>query len=154
MALTIKLTPEKDYLRAEVSGERKVGTALPVVDQGGVTWFQHDPTKISGDGQKFSADGAEGWLAHLVDRTLLVKQFADVPSDAQAPAPEAEIALYAARGYVEIEPQGPYTQLAPGMSLTWTVRWIVAELPGQLAAELGSEGLVDFVRSLIARRSP
>jgi hypothetical protein len=133
------------------TGERKVGTQLSVVDQGGITWFQHDPMQISGEGQKFTGDGAEGWLAHVAGRTLMVKKFTDVPVAAQAPAPEAEIALYAARGYVEIEPQGPYTALMPGESLSWTVRWIVAELPAQLAAELGSQELVDFVRMLVAR---
>jgi hypothetical protein len=132
------------------TGERKVGTQLSVVDQGGVTWFQHDPAKISGEGQKFSGDGAEGWLAHLAERTLLVKQFTDVPADAQAPAPEAEIALYAARGYVEIEPQGPYMALMTGEALTWTVRWFVAELPAQIPVELGSQALLDFARNLVA----
>jgi hypothetical protein len=135
------------------TGSRKVGMQLPVVDQGGVTWFQHDPAKIMGDGQKLSADGAEGWLAHVAGRTLLVKQFMDVPADAQAPAPEAEIALYAARAYVEIEPQGPYTMLMPGEALTWSVRWLIAELPSQVPTELGSAALVDFVRQLLVRPS-
>jgi hypothetical protein len=133
------------------TGERRVSTQLSVVEQGGVSWFQHDPMKISGEGQKLTGDGAEGWLAHLDGRRLLVKKFTDVPADAQAPAPEAEIALYAARGYVEIEPQGPYTELMPGASLSWTVRWIVAELPAQLSVELGSTELVEFVRALVAR---
>jgi hypothetical protein len=133
------------------TGERKVNTQLSVVDQGGISWFQHDPMKISGEGQKFTGDGAEGWLAHVAGRSLLIKKFVDVPADAQAPAPEAAIALYAARGYVEIEPQGPYTELMPGESLTWKVRWIVAELPAQLSAELGSQELVEFVRALVAR---
>ena len=136
------------------TGQRKVGTQLPVVDQGGVSWFQHDPAKISGDGQKFSGDGAEGWLAHISGRTLLVKVFSDVLPDAQAPAPEAEIELYAARGYVEIEPQGPYTELEPGKSLSWSVRWLITELPAQVPTELGSQALVDFVRTFIAQPRP
>lgn len=136
------------------TGQRKVGTQLPVVDQGGVSWFQHDPAKISGDGQKFSADGAEGWLAHVSGRTLLVKVFSDVMPDAQAPAPEAEIELYAARGYVEIEPQGPYTELKPGESSSWSVRWLITELPAQVPTELGSQALVEFVRSFIAQPRP
>jgi hypothetical protein len=133
------------------TGERKVNTQLSVIDQGGISWYQHDPMQISGDGQKFTGDGAEGWLAHVAGRSLLVKKFMDVPADAQAPAPEAEIELYAARGYVEIEPQGPYTMLMPGETLSWTVRWIVAELPAQLSAELGSQELVEQVRTLVAR---
>jgi hypothetical protein len=136
------------------TGMRTVGTALPVVEQGGVTWFQHDPAKMSGEGQKFTADGAEGWLAHVAGRTLLVKQFMDVLPAAQAPAPEAEIAIYAARGYVEIEPQGPYTELMPGAELHWKVRWLVAELPADVQPELGNQGLVEHVRSLIARTAP
>jgi len=39
----------------------------------------------------------------------------------------------------------------PGETLTWKVRWIVAELPSQLSAELGSSELVDFVRGLVMR---
>ncbi|HET8939625.1 MAG TPA: hypothetical protein VFN67_39575, partial [Polyangiales bacterium] len=113
-----------------------------------------DPAKISGDGQKFTADGSEGWLAHVSGRTLLVKVFTDVPPDAQAPAPEAEIALYAARGYVEIEPQGPYTELQPGESSSWSVRWLITELPAQVPTELGSQALVDFVRTFIAQPRP
>jgi hypothetical protein len=45
-----------------------------------------------------------------------------------APA-EAEIQAYANPGktFVEIEEQGAYTTLAPGASVSWTVRWSVVK---------------------------
>jgi hypothetical protein len=132
------------------TGERQVSTQLPVVEQGDITWFQHDPSKLGAEGQKFTGDGAEGWLAHLAGNTLLIKQFADVPVSAQAPAPEAEIAIYAAKGYVEVEPQGPFQQLMPGQELSWTVRWSLVELPAGMKAELGSSALVELVRGHLA----
>lgn len=133
------------------TGQRQVATDLAVVEQAGVTWFQHDPAALGGDGKKFTGDGAEGWLAHVSGRTLLLKQFMDVPASDQAPAPEAEIAIYAAQGYVEIEPQGPYRELTPGQELSWTVRWRVAELPPDLEAKLGDPALVELARALAAR---
>jgi len=43
----------------------------------------------------------------------------------QAAPGEAEIQVYVNQGktYIEIESQGAYTALAPGESLSWTVRW-------------------------------
>lgn len=128
-----------------------VSSQLPVVEQAGITWYQHDPGAIGDEGQKFSADGAEGWLAHVAGRLLFVKRFTDVPPAMQAPAPEAEIALYAAKQYVEIEPQGPYAQLMPAEERSWMVRWYVTELPEDVSAELGSSALVELVRKLVAQ---
>jgi hypothetical protein len=70
----------------------------------------------------------------------------DVPVSAQAPAPEAEIAIYAAKRYVEIEPQGPFQQLMPAQELSWTVRWSLVELPAGMKPELGSSALIELVR--------
>jgi hypothetical protein len=106
------------------------------------------PSALPTEGRKHSADGAGGWLAHVAGSTLLVKTFSDVPADKQAPAPEAEIAIYAAPRYVELEPQGPYTQLMPGESLTWSVRWIVQRLSLDARAEVGNAALVELAQSL------
>jgi hypothetical protein len=54
----------------------------------------------------------------------MIKKFDDL--DASQPAPnEAEIQVYVNRGktYIELESQGAYTELKPGESLSWTVRW-------------------------------
>ena len=98
--------------------------------EGGAVWYSTDETNQN---RKVNADG-HGWLAYLASPTgggsegalLLIKQFDDL--DAQSPAPgEAEIQVYVNRGktYIELESQGAYTALAPGASLTWTVRWML-----------------------------
>lgn len=125
-----------------------VNNQLQLVQQAGVSWYQHDPKSVPMAGQKFAADGSGGWLAQLAGRTLFLKQFDDVPADKQAPSPEAEIEIYAAPGYVEVEPQGPYTQLMPGEHLTWRVRWFVREVPADISVELGSTALRDFAQKL------
>jgi hypothetical protein len=134
------------------TGSQTVSTDLSVVNQDGVTWFAHDPAKLPMMGQKYSADGSAGWLAHLAGKTLFVKQFADVPVSMQAPAPEAEIAIYAAPTYVELEPQGPYTQLMPGQSVSWTVRWYARQLPANVMPTVGNAELVKLAASLAAAK--
>jgi hypothetical protein len=124
-----------------------VTSQLPVVMMGGTTWYQHEPSKV-GMGQKFSGDGTEGWLAHVAGDAILVKTFEDIAPAMQAPAPEAEIALYAAAGYVELEPQGRYGELMPNQSVRWTVRWHVRKLQAGLTVSVGSQPLVDYARSI------
>jgi hypothetical protein len=128
-------------------GKAAVTTALPVMTQNGTTWYRHDPASV-GSGQKFSGDGSGGFIAHVAGRTLFLKQFLDVTPEQQAPAPEAEIELYAAQGYVEIEPQGPYTMLMPDQSVTWTVRWYLRALPDDITVELGNAQLLQFAQKL------
>ena len=132
-----------------MSGERVVNAQLPVMNQGGATWYKHDGRNV-GSGQKLTADAAAGFLAHVAGRTLFVKQFMDVPLAQQAPAPEAEIAIYAAAGYVELEPQGPYSQLAPGASVTWRVLWHLSQVPQDIQIEVGSAQLLELARRLTA----
>jgi hypothetical protein len=134
---------------------------LPTTEVDGITWYRNDPTTVQGTyGDKFVADGAEGWLAHVTTGNLLfLKTFPDIQPAQQAPAKynEGEIAIYAsqaetaASAYVEIEPQGPYTLLQPGESVTWTVRWYLRELPPDVRAVIGNPELVAFVRALARR---
>jgi hypothetical protein len=119
---------------------------LPTQDVGGVTWYKHDPTVATQ--YKLFADGAGGWLAHLAGDIVFVKSFADVPAAQQLPN-EAEIEIYSNQKYVEIEPQGPSATLAPGATLTWSVKWYVRKLPSPSMAALGNPDLVNFVKSLI-----
>jgi hypothetical protein len=133
------------------TGDTKVSTNLPVKQAGAVTWYQHDPNALGNSGQKFSGDGRGGWLAHVAGRLLFLKTFADVPPNMQAPAPEAEIEIYAATKYVELEPQGVYTTLLPGEHLKWSVRWYLRPLPDSVAAVVGDAALVEFAQSLVAQ---
>jgi hypothetical protein len=57
----------------------------------------------------------------------MTKRFQDIAQEEAAPG-EAEIQVYidARKSFVEIEAQGPYTELQPGEKLDWTVRWYLA----------------------------
>jgi hypothetical protein len=115
----------------------------------GVTWYAFDAAAVT-DHQKLFADGREGWLAHVDGDALLVKLFAIVPREAQAPG-EAQIEIYAtpAHTYVEIEAQGPYETIAPGAALPWRVTWLVRRLPPDLPRGVGSAPLLDFIRGVV-----
>ncbi|MES1157693.1 MAG: DUF4380 domain-containing protein [Haliangium ochraceum] len=124
---------------------------LHVREQDGVTWFDYDRSKITGD-QKLFADGREGWLAHVDRDALLVKTFSAAPRAAHAPG-EAQIEIYAnpAHTYIEVEVQGAYETIAPGGALVWQVVWLVRHLPADLLpARAGSGPLLAHVRALVA----
>lgn len=124
--------------------------ALPVTTTGaGCTWFQYVEAEVTAD-QKLFADGAGGWLAHVMGDIVLVKKFADVPAGAAATG-EAEIELFVAAShtYIEVEQQGAVQTLPAGGSLTWPVTWIARRLPAGLTPAAGSQPLVDFVQSLV-----
>jgi hypothetical protein len=128
-----------------------------VVVSDGVAWYANSACTgydassskcASGDLGKYSADGAEGWLAQVSGGVLFVKSYADVPAGGAAPG-EADAELYAGAGYEEIEPQGAYRRLDPGASLTWTVRWHVRALPDPSMASVGNAGLVALARDTV-----
>ncbi|MEP7053522.1 MAG: hypothetical protein ABJB12_24370, partial [Pseudomonadota bacterium] len=116
---------------------------LKTEDAAGVTWYQHDPTdnKI-----KMFADGKDGWIAHAEGDLLLIKTFPDIMLSQAAPN-EAEIEIYAAPLYVEMETQGAVQTLAKGKSLHWTVRWYARKLAEPAA--VGSVDLVAYVQNQI-----
>lgn len=106
---------------------------MPFVTKNDLAWYEID--HVEGQNRKINSDG-KGWLAYAHDGLLLVKQFADL--DATQPAPgEAEIQVYVHQGkmYVEIESQGAYTELQPGESLDWTVRWYLIPSDGNISSE-------------------
>jgi uncharacterized protein DUF4380 len=124
-------------------------SSLAVREALGVTWYAFDAAAVT-DHQKLFAEGREGWLAHVDGDALLVKTFAVVPRDAQAPG-EAQIEIYAtpAHTYVEIEAQGPYESIAPGAALSWRVVWLVRRLPPEIPRAVGSAPLLDFIRGAV-----
>jgi hypothetical protein len=108
----------------------------------GAAWYQPD---VTNQNRKINADG-KGWLAYVANGLLLVKKFQDL--DATQPAPdEAEIQVYVNRGkaHIELESQGAYTELQPGKSLTWTVRWHLVPFD---AATTPSKALLKKVKKL------
>lgn len=109
----------------------------------GAVWYQTD---ITNENRKINADG-KGWLAYYHNGLLLVKKFQDL--DATQPAPdEAEIQVYVNRGkaHIELESQGAYTELEPGKSLTWTVRWYLVPFEGPTTP---SKALLKKVKKLV-----
>jgi len=93
---------------------------MPFVEAYKASWLKFDKQK---ENRKINADG-KGWLAYVEDGLMMVKKFDDITPDQPAPK-EAEIQVYinAGTSYVELESQGAYTELKPGESFDWAVRW-------------------------------
>jgi len=130
------------FFDAPVEGITPAGL-IPFKPQYGIAWYQYDTARQN---RKINADG-KGWLAYVNDGLMLVKMFPDL--DASQPAPdEAEIQVYVNSGktYIELESQGAYTTLQPGESVSWTVRWAIAETTAQ---EEPSEQLLKEVRKIV-----
>jgi len=128
---------------------------LPVTDIGGTTWFDYTVPTVPRGGHSAVGDGARGWLAHVESNVLIVKSWTDIPVASQTPG-EGEVKLYTAPGddnqmapYVELEVQGPYASIAPGSTVTWTIRWLITFLPDNVSAVAGSPDLVALVDSLV-----
>lgn len=97
-------------------------------DKYGVAWYSFDEAK---ENRKINADG-KGWLAYEGNNLLLVKKFPDLKPSQPAPA-EAEIQVYVNQGtsFIELESQGAYSELAPGESLNYSVKWYLVPSQGK-----------------------
>lgn len=134
------------------AGEGVLRSGLVTTEQAGIVWFEESPNAIiDEEAPKLFADGAEGWLAHVARDVLFVKRFPKIPPAQQARPNDAEIEIYVNPfyDYIELEPQGAYTQIEPGASLTWTVTWYARVLPAESNVAVGSQDLVNRVRALI-----
>ncbi len=111
-----------------------------------IVWYNHDGTD---DKKKLFRDGTEKWIAHLKNNLVFIKSWEeDTQPDAFAPD-EAEIELYSASNYLEIENQGSYAKIPPKKSTIWNVFWQVRTLPDGIKKGIGSTDLIDFVRGLV-----
>lgn len=108
------------------------------------SWFTCDESEIN---RKINADG-KGWLAFADKGLLLVKKFPDLGRRSRPAPGEAEIQVYVniGRTYIELEGQGDYRQVAPGESLTWTVRWYLVPVE---CTDAPSQALVDKIHSIV-----
>jgi len=114
----------------------------------GVAWYKYVDINAS---QKFFANGSEGWFAYINDnKEIFIRKFKDVPADNQAPG-EAEIELWynSSDTYIEMEVQGEYKNIPADGSVDWTDKWYVRNLPSNIATTVGSQGLIDYVRSIV-----
>ncbi len=117
---------------------------LPLALDDSLGWYKDDSTQ---NGQKFYRDGGEGWLAQLKDSLLFVKTIPEVDSTRFAPR-ESDIEGYAEGIFIENEVLGPWTEIKPGDSLVWTVRWSCAILPKSANLQVGSADLKSAARQL------
>ena len=132
------------YAEASPPVVHDAGMVLPPTTlTDGVRWYQHDPSVV--DPTKFFSDG-KGWIAHAAGDLLLIKSFPDLTPE-QSPTGEAEIEIFAAPKYVEVENQGAVKTLAAGEALHWTVRWYARKLAQP--AVVGSAELVAYVQNQI-----
>lgn len=123
---------------------------LAVEHIGDITWAKYQPENLLQNHHKLMTDGKEGWIAYANAGKVLVKEFADVPVELIVSG-EGEIELFAnvEKTFWEIDQQGVMTQLAPGEHLDWEVRWHTRTLPANIAANIGSEDLVNYVRGVL-----
>lgn len=119
-------------------------TDLPLAMDDSLGWYKDNGTRKD---QKFFRDGAEGWLAQLMDSLLFVKTYPDVDSTRFAPK-ESDIEGYTDGAFIENEVLGPWTAIQPGDSLVWTVRWSCAILPKSANLQVGSADLKSAARQL------
>jgi hypothetical protein len=138
------------------SGETPLtGDLAPLMTQvNGITWFQYDSTKIPTGVPKLFSDGHDGWLAHVDDNGLLIIfKFKDTPPSLKAEG-EDEIEFYAHPdlSYVELEPLGPAISIPAQGTSEWSVKWYIRQLPTYVTSKVGSESLIQYVRSVIKIR--
>ena len=112
-------------------------------DKYGAAWYSFDEAK---ENRKINADG-KGWLAYEGNNLLLVKKFPDLKPSQPAPA-EAEIQVYVNQGtsFIELESQGAYSELAPGESLNYSVKWYLVPSQGK---GVPSKKLLKIVNKLV-----
>jgi hypothetical protein len=129
-----------------VTYEADSDPAFTVTEAAGADWYAFAPV---GHNSKAFADGT-GWLAHVTpDRVLALQSYPDIqPADA-APG-EAELEVFTNSDYVELEDQGALTALAPGSTLTWTVRWKLRRVPASAAVAAGDANLASFTAAALA----
>jgi hypothetical protein len=129
-------------------------SSLKLKPTDGITWYVHDPSQVK-DSLKSYGDGNEGWMAQVDADLLFVKVFPDVPRDAQAPE-EGEIVIYVHNSgrFVEMEQQGPYTELAPGQALTWPVQFVLQHIPKNIEVKPFNPQLVELARQMAASVRP
>ena len=111
------------FFDASVEGITPAGL-MAFSSESGAAWYLSDEAS---ENRKINADG-KGWLAYKNENLLLIKKFQDLKPSEPAPD-EAEVQIYVNRGktYIELESQGAYTELKPGESLDWTVRWYLLQ---------------------------
>ena len=123
---------------------------IPYSESNNILWYKIKKDEELNNHLLSVSDGSEGWLAYAFDGYIFIKSFEDVLPENQAPG-EGELPIYidSKSQNVEIEVQGPYTNIQPGKELRWKMKWFVREIPGNVKVETGNKELIEFVRSVI-----
>ena len=125
-------------------------SGLTIAQTGGYAWLDDSTqTTIVSSGPKLTADGTGGWLAYALGGNLFIKKFTDVPPSSFAPN-EGDVEIYPGSGYLELEVQGPYTSLASGDTLPWSVQWLVVPIPSSVTVAADSSSLTTFVQQQVS----
>ncbi|WP_075188089.1 DUF4380 domain-containing protein [Teredinibacter haidensis] len=110
-------------------------------------WYKYDAKELQGI-PKIFANNTDGWLANVNDGLLFLKLFPCVDPAEIAPS-EAEVEIYAhadaKQPYIELEQQGPFKAIMPGMKTNWSVDWLLFDVPDNIPVKIGSFELLDFV---------
>ena len=120
----ITRVPNGGYLEFDAKAEDVTPADLMKVS------FEEDVAKLEIDvadqNRKINVDG-KGWLKFHDNGLVLTQCFPDIAQEEAAPGEaEIQVSIDARKTFVEIEAQGPYTELKPGEQLDWAVRWYLA----------------------------
>lgn len=123
---------------------------IPYTESNNLLWYKINKDEKLNNHLLSVSDGSEGWLAYAFDGYIFIKSFEDVHPENQAPN-EGEIPIYidSKSQNVEIEVQGPYTNIKPGKELLWKMKWFVRKMPNNLKTESANKELIEFVKSVI-----
>jgi hypothetical protein len=131
-----------------------VTSGLPLEYVGPNSWYEYNAEGLSGV-PKNSEDGAEGWLAIAVpgagdSGALVVKSFEDIDLSQFAPN-HGEVEIYAdpSGGYMEVEQQGAYVEVAAGKALRWTVLWNGIPIETGTDWSVGSQDLLSLAQDAL-----
>jgi hypothetical protein len=120
----------------------------PTAIDGVLWWDDAASAAASLTNNKVSADGEEGWAAHVAEGLLFVKTWTPVAVGDIAPD-HGEVELYLGNGYIELEVQGPQADIPAAGSTSFAVRWYVQPLPAGTDVSVGSAALLAAARALV-----
>ncbi|WP_185236575.1 DUF4380 domain-containing protein [Teredinibacter franksiae] len=132
-------------------GAPEIHSTCNAVFAHGHYWYEYNPKKLTGI-PKIFANHTEGWLANVNKGLLFLKKFPQVEISEIAPG-EAEVEIYAhadnQNPYIEIEQQGAFRAILPGMASRWSVDWLLYEIPVDVQVAVGSSSLLAFTKEML-----
>lgn len=115
------------FFPAAGSIKTTMGKVEYTLDSGGYVWVDLSTLKSEG---KLIANGRAGWLAWYDRGRIFLKTYAPVEKSRMASGEgDVEIYINPDRSYAELEVQSAASKLIAGNSLSWTVHWLVLDVP-------------------------